>query len=217
MLLDMIMGGVYMGFSFSMKIYNLSEFYNSMRGLNIQIGTFEHNYNDIISDVILDTRSIEQWKLIFIKHGTGEALLIPLNKGYRFTIDGNKAYKDFITYFKIRGGKGQFSIKDFITHFNIQVPLEYKLSDKKRNVIIKYDKIDSDSYGIYPVGLTNWEVAHAKNPDLPKDKYHRTNKNLLKTKELYPSIYEATKEMDISIIYGTTPGEKTDEIKRCRF
>jgi hypothetical protein len=101
--------------------------------------------------------------------------------------------------------------------FYIQVPNEYKLSDDKRKVVIRYDKLDSESDGIYPIGVTNWEVAHAKNPTLPKDKYHRTSKNLLKTKELYPAIYQATKDMDITIIYGTISGDKTQELRSCKF
>lgn len=82
---------------------------------------------------------------------------------------------------------------------------------------MKYDRIDADSDGIFPIGIKNWEVVHANNPMLPKDKYHRTNKNLLKTGQLYPEIYLATKDMDITIIYGKTPGEKTEEIKGCQF
>lgn len=206
-----------MEFSYSGKIEKLSEFYKSMRKLNIQIGTFEHSYNKVTSDVIFDTRDTEQWNLLFIKHDTGETLSIPLNKGYLFTIEGNKKYNEFIIYFGIESGKGKFSMKEFVSNLNIQVPNEYEISDSKRKVIIGYDKLDSDSDGIYPIGVTNWEVVHAKNPGLPKDKYHRTNKNLLKTKELYPNIYIATKEMDITIIYGVIPRDKTIELKQCRF
>lgn len=206
-----------MVFSFSSKVEKISEFYKSMRQLSVQIGTFEHKYNDVTSDVIFDTRNEKQWNLLFIKRGTGETLSIPLNKGYRFTIQGNKKYNEFISYFGIGSGKGQFSIKEFVLNLNIQIPNEYKLSDNKRRTIINYDKLDFDSDGIYPIGVTNWEVAHAKNSNLPKDKYHRTNKNLLKTQELYPAIYQATKDMDITIIYGTSPGDKTQELKLCKF
>lgn len=206
-----------MEFSFSSKVEKISEFYKSMGQLSIQIGTFEHKYNDVTSDVIFDTRNEKQWNLLFIKRGMGETLVIPLNMGYRFTIEGNKKYNEFIIYFGIRSGKGQFSIKEFVSNLNIQVPNEYKLSDDKRKVVINYDKLDSESDGIFPIGVTNWEVAHAKNPTLPKDKYHRTSKNLLKTKELYPAIYQATKDIDITIIYGTSPGDKMQELRSCKF
>lgn len=80
----------------------------------------------------------------------------------------------------LEGGKGQFSIKNFVNHLSSKIPFEYSLSDNVRRTILKYDRIDVDSDGIFPIGIKNWEVVHAKNPMLPKDKYHRTNKNLSK-------------------------------------
>ncbi len=208
-----------MEFFYSSKIDGLEAFYYSMQKINVQIGTFEYTYNGVVSDVIFDTRGSgsEFWQLFFIKRGNGDTLTVPIKKGYRFTIEGNEKYKDFTNYFSIGREKGQFSIKDFVSHLNNQIPIEYRLSDNSRRTILRYDKLDNDSDGIYPIGITNWEVVHAKNPMLPKDKYHRTSKNLAKTKELYPKIYLAIKDMDITIIYGMTTGEKTQEIKMCNF
>jgi hypothetical protein len=41
--------------------------------------------------------------------------------------------------------------------------------------------------------------------------------NLSKTRQLYHAIYSATKDIDITIIYGTIPGEKTEKMKKCHF
>lgn len=60
-------------------------------------------------------------------------------------------------------------------------------------------------------------MIHAKNQNLPKDKYHRTNENLLKTRELYPEIYTVIKDKDISIIYSQTPTGETERIKKGDF
>lgn len=206
-----------MEFYYNSSIKALKNFYLSMRKINVQIGTFEYTYNEIVSDVIFDTRDSDLWKLVFIKRGNGDMLSIPIKKGYRFTIKGNEKYKEFADYFDIGRGKGQFSIKDFVNHLNNKIPFEYGLSDNVRITILKYDGIDTDSDGIFPIGIKNWEVIHAKNPMISKDKYHRTNKNLSKTRQLYPSIYLATKDMDITIIYGTIPGEKTEKLKKCKF
>ena len=206
-----------MEFSYSGRIEALKTFYSSMLKINVQIGTFKYKYNEVVSDVIFDTRDSEIWKLIFIKRGYGDTLSIPIKKGYRFTIEGNKKYKEFVDYFGIGREKGQFSIKDFVNQLYNKIPPEYILEDSARKVILKYDKIDTDSDGIFPIGITNWEVVHAKNPSLPKDKYHRRDKNLSKTRQLYPAIYLATKDMDITIIYGSVPGEKTENIKKCQL
>ncbi|MFZ5969629.1 MAG: DUF6037 family protein, partial [Bacillota bacterium] len=127
------------------------------------------------------------------------------------------AYNQFKEYFGIGSEKGEFSIKDFVSHLSGQVPLKYCISDEKRKTILRYDRLDNEGDGIYPIGLTNWEVVHVKNPKLPNDKYHRTAKNLAKTKELYPEIYKATKDLDITIIYGVEPNEKTGDIKSGRW
>ena len=55
---------------------------------------------------------------------------------------------------------------------------------------MKHDRIDTDSDGIFPIGIKNWEIVHAKNPMLPKDKYHRTNKNLSKTRQHIQVLFE---------------------------
>lgn len=189
-------------------------FYLSMKNLNVDIGTFAHRYNNIISDVIFDTRNREEWQIIFIKRLEGTILKLPIKHGYRITIEGNETYNRFREYFGISGEKGKFSIKDFMINLNNQIPSEYVIEDQKRKTILKYDRLDGKSEGIYPIGITNWEVVHAKNTSLLEDTYHRTEKNLAKTKEMYPKIYEATKDMDITIIYGTEPNEQTEKYRR---
>lgn len=50
-----------MQFFYSGHIEALGIFYLSMKKINVQVGTFEHTYNGVISDVIFDTRSAEPW------------------------------------------------------------------------------------------------------------------------------------------------------------
>ena len=107
-----------MEYSYHGTINRLREFYTSMRALNVGIGTFEHGYNGVNSDVIFDTRNSLEWKLIFIKRIDGIVLIIPIQRGYIFTIEGSLAYKQFREYFGIGAVKGEFSIKDFVRHLN---------------------------------------------------------------------------------------------------
>ncbi len=194
------------------SLVELKPFFKEMKVLNIDIACFNHMYNNIYSNVIFDTRN--EWKLVFIKIGIGDVLNIPIGNGYKFIILGNDAYRKFIEYFAIGGGKGVFSIKEFINNLNDQIPKKYQVTDNMRKCILKYDKIDNDidNDGIYPVGVINWAMKHAKHPEIDPEKYHRRPENLLKTKQLYPDIYNATKNMDISIKYGVNSSEKTKEI-----
>lgn len=203
-----------MTFSYGKKIDNLRELYKSMCGLGVQIGTFVHVYNGVESDVIFDTRT---WSLSFIKKGLGDTLTLSIQKGFRFTIEGDNEYRRFIAYFGISGERGKFSIADFVDNFSDQIPTQYTITDNIRQTIISYDRLDSGSEGIYPIGIKNWDVIHAKNPSLPKDKYHRSKENLLKTKELYPNIYDIIKDKDITVLYGKEPGTETSYIKNGKF
>ena len=206
-----------MSFCYEAEIKKLRIFKKTMSKLKVEIGTFEFQYNEILTDVIFDTRNSESWEIIFMKVGIGKTLTIPIKLGYKFTIDTSKKYQEFISFFNIKNSNGKFSIKSFKDYFNENISDEYKLSDNTRKKIIKYDRIDTDSEGIYPISLKNWELIHAKNNKLPKDKFHRSSKNLAKTKQLYPDLYEAIKDKDISVNYSTEIGEHTEQIKKLNF
>ncbi len=201
-----------MDYFFSQHVEELKIFYAKMREINVRIGTFSHSYNEINSEVIFDTRNA--WKLVFMKKGYGDVLEIPIEIGYLFTIRGNEAYKKFINYFGVSGKKGEFKMGEFIAHFKKFVPDKYVLDDSRRDTILSYDKIDGKSDGKYPIRVINWEVVHAKNPTLDDEKYHRSPENLEKTRELYPELYSKTKDMDLTIVYGLQPEEKTSELKK---
>lgn len=200
--------------TFSKKIDKLSGFYRSMRKNDIRIGTFDFVYNNVVSHVIFDTSEGREWGLYFIKHGNGngETLEIPIAVGYKFEIRSYEKYLEFRKYFEISGVTGTFHFEDFIPHINNNIPNEYVLNDNKRVQILKYNKLDRNSAGIYPVGVINWEEVHLKNPNMDPSKYHRTEENLRKTRELYPSIYSIIRDKDISIRYGEKKEEKTENI-----
>lgn len=192
----------------SNTIEELRKLHRMMSDINIRIGTFDHEYNGVKSSAIFDTRNSQGWKLVFLKLLVGDTLEIPIQPVYSFVLDGDAVYRNFRLYFGISGVKGKFSIKEFVEHLRKQVPQKYILNDKCRKTITKYDPIDKDNEGIYPIGTINWQLVHAKNPEMDVKKYHRTLENLEKTRELYPAIYKATKDMDLTIKYGIKPGKK---------
>ena len=158
-----------------------------------------------------------EWKLILIKNIIGDTLTITVNKGFKFTIESDAKYKEFIKYFCISGGKGQFSINDFHSNLDRQIDSYFILSDDKREIISSHISSKSAREGFYPIGTKNWQLFHAQHPELPKDKFHRSGENLKKTKQLYPNIYEATKDFDVTICYGTKPGKATEEMRSGKY
>lgn len=200
-------------FSYTAHITGLKELYGSMKKLPVTIGTFDHIYNKVLSSVIFDTSdSANGWKITFMNKGNGEVLILPVAVGYRLEINGNETYSRFIKYFNISGKKGDFHIKDFVDKFNSQIPHTYSVTEKTREDILKYR---SDGEGKYPIGTRNWQIYHALHPEIPDDKFHRSPENLAKTQNCYPEIYEATKNMDLTIIYGKSPGKYTNAIVNC--
>lgn len=200
-------------FSFVRELPELRQLYRSMKNLNVDIGTFEHEYNGVQSSVIFDTRNPMGWDLVFMRHGQGNIFKVPVKKGFRFAIEGDEMYLRFRDYFEIGGGKGKFSMNDFLECLKRRIPPAYILDDESGKVILRYDPIDKQSNGIYPTGVVNWAVVHAKKPQMDPDKFHRTNENLMKTKQFHPALYQATKDMDLTIRYSEEPGVKTKDLK----
>lgn len=192
-------------FTYQRELKELKILYKSMMQLDVSIGTFNHRYNDVGSSVIFDTQNADGngWKLIFMKIGVGTILEIFIRKGFIFSIRGNAEYQEFIRYFNVSGKKGEFSINDFINHLCNSIPSQYALNTQQRFNISRYR---GDQEGIYPISFINWELIRARNPENTKS---RSAENLAKTKELYPALYRATKDKDISIGYGNEPSNRT--------
>lgn len=204
-------------FSYVKKVPELQKLFFSMRRLDVDIGTFKHKYNNVQSSVIFNTCNETLWELVFMRHGQGDIFKAPVKRGYRFAIEGDEAYYQFRKYFEIGGGKGMFSMNDFFGRLQRQIPESYILDDESRKMIMRYNPIDKQSSGIYPTGVINWVVVHARDPRIDPSKFHRTKENLLKTKQLYPALYQATKQMDLTIRYSEDAGELTTDLRNGKW
>lgn len=201
-------------FTYSRFFPNLVQFYNSMKEMGVLVGTFDHSYNSIISDVIFDTRT-EPYKLIFLKRGKGCVYKTEMENHFSFSIKGSAAYYELLDYFEIGKsdrGKGKFHISQLSDSIHNQTPQRYHLTDRKREVVATYMPQGKNERGIYPIGLINWYKFHAEHPDVDPKKYHRQTENLEYTRQLYPALYETTRTLDISIKYGGQKNEKTEKI-----
>lgn len=200
-------------FHFSRKLDQLSVFHVSMRKLKVDVGVFDYTYNGIESSVIFNTKT-SPWRLVFMKNGVGDVLTIDINNGYKFTIDSYDKYNKFRAYFEIGGTAGTFKITDFFNKLNDDIPSEYVLTRRNRQVIYEagnYSKRGED--GIYPAYFMNWPEIHAKNPKLDPKKHHATKINHDKTKQLFPELYEEIKGLDISVVYKNAQTEKTKKFQ----
>ncbi len=206
---------------FKKELPGLRKFYSSMRSQNQKVGVFAHTYNNVESDVIFDTDDKDPWVLTFLRKGIGNGIKIPVEPGFCFVVKGDQATKEFRDYFEIKSGSGNFQMDDFLSHCSTQVPSSYVLGngeadDDRRLALYRYDKMDSASEGIYPIGYKHWGLINAKARanGATKDVGHRSKANLKKTQVLWPALYEIIKTDDISVCYSLTPGKYTDMLRQ---
>lgn len=185
-----------------MKIEPLVFLHRSMRVLNIQIDVFNYEYNNVQCSVMFDVSSPRGYSLTFIKNGFGEILDLPIIPSYNLQIT-NSNFEKFWNFFNLGfKKKGEFSIKDFFIHLSNHIPTTATpyTYQARQTIALKYPVEESEK--IYISGTKNWEKARALNPLLKKE---RSEKNLEKTKLLYPEVYNLTRDYDISICYSPVP------------
>lgn len=197
-------------YTFECYIEELKKLFASMKESDVSVSSFPFTYKNISVDAIFDTSSSTNgWMLVFLKETDPKRIYIPIEKGYRLSIKGNEQYGRFKEFFKISSKKGEFKISEFVARLKEQIPDNYTVTSETRRAYLKY--ID-DEEGEYPVSVKDWGKYHIRNPKAPNDKYHRTDENLLKTRNCYPEIYRVIKDKDISIVYGKTPDKSIKEI-----
>ncbi|QYA41193.1 hypothetical protein KYI09_11100 (plasmid) [Macrococcoides caseolyticum] len=192
----------------------MSKFYNSIKSLyidmrtnNVFFQTFSIKFNNVNADCIFSIQD-EPFELIFIRKSDAQVMKIDIKKG--FTLDIQNKFSEFYKFFNIRYGKGNFSLISFLDYLSSKIPKNVDiLSNDERRLIYNSIEIE-DSKKIYYLSLTNWDKV---NLGKVKKVGTRSAKNLAKTQLLFPHIYEAVKDKDISINYSSKPTGKKFELK----
>ncbi|MBC1403107.1 hypothetical protein HB904_17300 [Listeria booriae] len=191
-----------------MIIDALQKLHLEMKRLKLTMDVFELTYNEVVCDVIFEADPQKRFSLIFIKKSIGSTLSLAIVPRYDLQIKGSN-YIPFLRFFNIGKAGTGMAAQNFSDYLEKNIPTKAKLpTPEARKILAKhYDVEDSDK--TYYASFTNWEKARALNPALKKG---RTQKNLLKTKKLYPNLYETIKDYDISINYSTTPRSNEKEL-----
>ncbi|EII4617385.1 hypothetical protein LHM76_002736 [Listeria monocytogenes] len=191
-----------------MFIHALQKLHLEMRKLDITVDVFELTYNDIVCDVIFDTNPKNTFSLTFMKKAIGTTLKLSIVPKFDLQVRGTN-YLPFLEFFKIQKGNSQMAVNNFSEYLERHIPnnANFPTTENKKILAKLYDVEDADK--IYYDSYKNWDKARAKNPGL---KMGRTTKNLMKTKLLYPQIFEAIKDYDISINYSTIPRNNEKEL-----
>lgn len=184
----------------AVKLENLQLFHSGMKQLGVSIATFDFKYKQTVFACLFEANYEEGFSLTFFKPISGETLLIPILPGYLVNtfIEDHNLYTYFWNFFQLEVKNGGFTMQSFFEHLNQAIPPKFNINKNLNRPLIsrKYDTEDKERP--YFLGFINWQMLRAKNPEV---KGSRSETNLEKTKLLYPQIYQAIKDYDISVRY----------------
>ncbi|MCJ1989095.1 DUF6037 family protein [Lactococcus carnosus] len=186
--------------------------HQEMKLVPVTASTFDFEYNKISCSCIFEANYLNGFSITFLKKLSGEDLELPVRKGYIMDsyIENQELYFKFWRYFNLKASSGDFSMTSFYQSLNQYIPKTFNIRQNyNRALLVKQYNVEKKDRP-YFLGFKNWKVIKAKNPET---KGTRSEENLDKTKLLYPLIYEATKNHDISVRYTDRNIQKDVDFK----
>lgn len=189
-----------------MELTNLRRMYSLMKKANMTYSVFPFKRGKVEFDVFFDINAIP-FRLGLIVKRANKDIWLNVEQGFRIDpILPRDEYRLLIKILEIQYDENNhFSIKSFFEEFNRKIPLELSPIEEYRDTVIHVaikDYSIEEAEKIYYLGTTDWDSP------ANKGKGNRTDKNLEKTRLLYPNIYEQIKDRNISISYTNKKNNK---------
>lgn len=197
----------------SFVLNHLRLLHQEMKLVPVTIATFDFEYNRITCSCIFEADYSNGFSITFFKTISGEALKLPVRKGYMMDsyIENPGLYSRFWNYFNLDAKDGGFTMKSFYEKLNHSIPQTFNIKRNYDRPLLAKQYNTEKKDRPYFLGFKNWKIIKAKNPET---KGTRSEENLKKTERLYPLIYEATKNYDISVRYTDHDTHKDDHFKK---
>jgi len=177
-----------------MKLIRLNNIYRELKIHNENYFIFSFKKNDISFEILFDIYK-EPFKLHFLQKCSNFHFHINVEKG--FNIDPNlqsDIYKRLCKVLNLKyDPNNRFSTYIFFNEFNEKIPDYSHRKKEKRELFKFYTKDIEEPNKINFGGFIDWKkLNNGKNV---------SEKNLEKTRILYPEYYEYCKRENVSIIY----------------
>ena len=184
-----------------MKLNRIEQIYRGLKNDNETYYIFDYSKNSIIFNILFDIY-YSPFKLHFLVVEDNFSFVIDINKGFIISTSLNK--EDYIRLCRVLGLKydedNPFSPKIFFEDFNKNIPPYSRREYKKRELYKFYYNNIEEPDKIYYKGILAWnKINNGRNV---------TQKNLEKTRILYPELYEFCKRENVSIIYTANKNEE---------
>lgn len=190
-----------------MKLTRLQLFHKSMRIYKTNVGTFDFEFNNVQCACLFEADYDKGFSITFFKKFSAENISLPIAPGYNIAtyIKPKELFIKFWTFWGFKNREGSSYMRNFFKTFEASIPSTFSPQKNiERKIIIKKYNLEEDDKPYFQ-DFINWSVHNAKYPEKP---CHRNPNNLEKTRLLYPQIYEAIKEYDISVRYTSFEQEK---------
>ena len=184
-----------------MKLTNLKYAYDHIKAENQTFCIFPFKKNNVEFDIYFDI-SKKFYSLGFMVKYSKSSIWFDITRDFQIdaSLDSNLYYLLIkILNIKKTDSSTPFSTLAFFDEFNKKIPLKFQpLSDYNDLIVrvaIEKNSIENPDKLCY-LGQIDWDAP------INKGKGSRTDANLEKTRQLYPRLYELTKDRNISIRYA---------------
>jgi hypothetical protein len=178
-----------------MKINQLSKIHKELLSENETYGVFDFSYNNVKFHIYFDI-DIIPYRLGFLPIGKSEQIWLDVNKGFIINPVLQKSeYRKLTRLLNLKYDKDNpFSTFNFFKLFGEKIPNQLiSLSNSERAILAsKVTDIEEKEKTVY-LGQKDWDKSNSGK--------NRSQKNLEKTRLLYPELYEQIKNKNISVIY----------------
>ena len=178
-----------------MKLTKLSFIYSQIKLNNETYGLFNFNTNGIAFHIFFDIGKVP-FRLGFLPIGKPEQIWLDVNKGFIINpVLPKSEYRKLTRLLNLKYDKDNpFSTFNFFKQFGEKIPNQLiSLSNSERAILaLKVSDIEEKEKTVY-LGQKDWEKSNSGK--------NRTEKNLEKTRLLYPELYNQIKDKNISVIY----------------
>lgn len=188
-----------------MKLDGIIPLYRKLKSTNETYGVFKYTKNKVDFDIFFDI-DCNPFKIGFLVLNSNFELWLNIKSGFIINIFLDKAtLTKLIKVLNLKyDADNKFSTKNFFEDFNSKIPNEFRFITKQellRLINSTYDIEEPEK--IYYNGLLDWDkINNGRN---------RKEKNLEKTRLLYPKLYERIKNKNISVRYSTVKNEEKEK------
>ncbi len=187
-----------------MKLEGLVPLYRDLKNKGETYSSFDYLTSGVRFEVFFDIYETP-FKLIFVVREQNYRLSIDVQKG--FVIDPILNKDEYRALAQVLGltydPKNPFSPPKFFIDFNKHIPEHAPYKVPKEQVYRFYESDIEEADRIFYKTKIEWNK-------LPNSKGNVTEKNLFKTRVLYPELYETCKRNNISIVYTANENERTN-------